>query len=47
MKPRLDPASKRTQGALFHEVGPELVDFIGLKSPLVRLADSMHWELFE
>lgn len=47
MKPRLDPASKRTQGNLFDEVGPALVDFIDLKNPLVRLADSMQWELFE
>ena len=47
MKPRLDPASKLTQGTLFDEVGPALVDFIDLKNPLVRLADSMQWELFD
>ncbi len=47
MKPRLDPASKLTQGTLFDEVGPAVVDFIDLKNPLVRLADSMQWELFE
>jgi hypothetical protein len=47
VKPRLDPASKLTQGTLFDEVGPALVDFIDMKNPLVRLADSMQWELFE
>jgi IS5 family transposase len=47
MKPKLDPASQRTQGQLFDDVGPTLVDFIDMKNPLVRLADSIQWELFE
>ena len=47
MKPKLDPASKNAQGHLFDQTGPALVDFIDMKNPLVRLADSMQWELFE
>ena len=35
MKPKLDPASQRTQGQLFDEVGLTLVDFIDMKNPLV------------
>jgi hypothetical protein len=47
MKPRLDPAPKLTQRTPFDEVGPALVGLIDLKNPLVRLTDSMQWELFE
>lgn len=47
MKPKLDPASQRTQARLFEDAGPALVDFIDMKNPLVRLADSMQWEVFE
>lgn len=47
MKPKLDPASKNAQGHLFDQTGPALVTFIDMKNPLVRLADSMQWELFE
>ena len=47
MKPKLDPASKQNQHQLFEHAGPALVDFIDMKNPLVRLADSMQWETFE
>ena len=47
MKPKADPASKRRQNKLFDDEGPALLDFIDRKHPLVRMADSMQWELFE
>jgi len=47
MKPKSDPASQSSQGRLFDDSGPALVDFIDMKNPLVRLADSMQWEIFE
>jgi IS5 family transposase len=47
MKPKSDPASQRVQVQLFDDSSPALVDFIDLKNPLVRLADSMQWEIFE
>lgn len=48
MKPVLDPATKkRTQRILFEVEGPALVDFIDIKHPLVRMADTMQWELFD
>ncbi len=47
MKLKLAPASQRTQRQLFDDAGPALIDFIDMKNPLVRLADSMQWELFE
>ena len=47
MKPKSDPASQSAQGQLFDDTGPALVDFIDMKNPLVRLADSMQWEIFE
>jgi IS5 family transposase len=47
MKPKADPASQRQQQRLFDDGGPALLDFIDLKHPLVRMADSMQWELFE
>lgn len=47
MKPKLDPASRRTQGQLFEDDGPALSDFIDMKHPLVQMADSMQWEVFE
>ena len=47
MKPKSDPASKRNQGRLFKDDGPLLSEFIDLKHPLVRMADTMPWERFE
>ena len=47
MKPKADPASKRRQSKLFDDEGTALLDFIDRKHPLVRMADSMQWELFE
>jgi IS5 family transposase len=47
MKPKLDPASKTSQGQLFSDTSPALVDFIDMKNSLVRLADSMQWDVFE
>ena len=47
MKPKADPASLRHQGTLFAETSPTLIDFIDLKHPLVRMADTMVWETFE
>lgn len=47
MKPKSDPASQLAQGRLFADSSPALVDFIDLKNPLVRLADSIQWEIFE
>jgi IS5 family transposase len=47
MKPKADPASRRQQSPLFEDDGPALLDFIDRKHPLVRMADSMQWELFE
>ena len=47
MKPKVDPASRQHQGTLFSDEGPLLRDFIDMKHPLVRMADSMQWELFE
>ena len=47
MKPKSDPASKRNQGRLFEDDGPLLSEFIDLKHPLVRMADTMPWERFE
>jgi IS5 family transposase len=47
MKPKADPASQRQQQRLFDDGGPALLDFIDRKHPLVRMADSMQWELFE
>lgn len=46
MKPKLDPASQSVQGQLF-DSGPALVDFIDMKNPMVRLADSIQWKIFE
>lgn len=46
-KPQLDPTSKNAQDHLFDRAGPALVDFIDMKNPLVRLVDSMQWEVFE
>ena len=47
MKPKVDPASRQGQGTLFTDEGPLLCDFIDMKHPLVRMADSMRWDLFE
>lgn len=48
MKPVIDPAAKkRTQRRLFEQEGPALVDFIDMKHPLVRMADTMQWDLFD
>ena len=47
MKPKAYPASKRRQSKLFDDEGPALLDFIDRKHPLVRMADSMQWKLFE
>ena len=47
MKPKADPASQRQQQRLFDDGGPALLDFIDRKHPLVRMADSMQWKLFE
>lgn len=47
MKPKADPASQRQQNRLFDDDGPALLDFIDVKHPLVCMADSMQWELFE
>ena len=46
MKPKLDPASQSAQGQLF-DAGHALVDFIDMKNPMVRLAESIKWEVFE
>lgn len=32
---------------MFSDEGPLLTDFINMKHPLVRMADSMQWEIFE
>ena len=47
MKPKADPASTRNQGRLFDNDGPLLSEFIDMKHPLVRMADTMQWETFE
>lgn len=47
MKPKLDPASRGSQGKLFEDDGPVLTDFIDMKHPLVLMADRMQWEIFE
>ena len=47
MKPKADPASQRQQSRLFDDDGAALLDFIDRRHPLVRMADSMQWELFE
>ena len=47
MKPKADPASRSQQSQLFEDSAPALLDFIDRKHPLVRMADSMQWELFE
>ncbi len=46
MKPKLDGASQSAQGQLF-DAGPALVDFIDMENSMVRLADSIQWEVFE
>lgn len=46
MKPKLDPASQSIQGQLF-DTGPALIDFIDMKNSMVRLADSIQWDVFE
>lgn len=47
MKPQSDAASTRNQCRLFKDNGPVLSDFIDMKHPLVRMADTMQWETFE
>lgn len=47
MKPKPDPSSLGAQAKLFEDSGPALVDFIDMKNSLVRLADSIQWEIFE
>ncbi len=47
MKPRIDPASNSTQQKLFDASAPLLLEFIDTKHELVKLADSIEWEIFE
>lgn len=47
MKPRIDPASNSSQQKLFDAGAPLLLEFIDKKHELVKLADSIEWEIFE
>ncbi len=47
MKPRIDPASNASQQKLFDAGSPLLLEFIDTKHELVKLADSIEWEIFE
>ena len=48
MKPKADRSSlDKKQGSLFADPSPKLMDFIDAKNPLVRMADTMDWEVFD
>ena len=47
VKPRIDPASNKNQQSLFDAASPLLLEFINTKHELVKLADSIEWEVFE
>ena len=47
MKPKPDPSSLGAQAKLFEDSGLALVEFIDMKNPLVHLADTIQWEIFE
>ena len=47
MKPKPPPVAALGQASMFEDQGPLLSDFIDMKHPLVRMADSMQWEHFE
>lgn len=47
MRPKADPASLSTQQSFIDEPGVELVEFINLHHPLVKLAEQIDWRRFE
>ncbi|NVK29352.1 MAG: IS5 family transposase, partial [Gammaproteobacteria bacterium] len=48
MKPKLSPReAKQTQREFFQTTQPLLSDFIDMKHPLVKMADSLQWDQFD